>query len=67
VDLNNVNDEFREIFENADFIIAKGHGNFEMCDELAYNIYFLLKAKCWVVANELGVQNGDIVFKHQSK
>ena len=53
-------------FENADLILAKGHGNFETCSGLPYNMYFLLKSKCNVVANELCVNKGDIVFKHQS-
>ena len=63
VDWSNVSDEFRDAFENADIIISKGHGNFETCNERPENIYFLLKAKCELVAQMLGVQLGDIVFK----
>jgi len=64
VDWRNVSDEFREAFESADVIVAKGHGNFETCNERGENIYFLLKAKCAMVAEELGVKLGDIVFRH---
>ena len=51
--------------EEADLILAKGHGNFETCDQWPENVYFLLKAKCEIVSRELGVRLGDIVFKHK--
>lgn len=53
---------FLDEFNSADIIIAKGHGNFETCCDLPNNIYFILKAKCIVVANQLGVEEGSIVF-----
>jgi uncharacterized protein with ATP-grasp and redox domains len=64
VNFANVSDEFRAAFESADLILAKGHGNFETCNDRPENAYFLLKAKCTMVADELGVNLGDIVFKH---
>lgn len=67
VNFDLVSDEFRKVFEAADLLLAKGHGNFETCSNLPYNIYFLLIAKCNVVAQELGVKTGEIVFKHQQK
>lgn len=51
-------------FERADVIVAKGHGNYETCEDRSENIYCLLKAKCDMVARSLGVKLGDIVFKH---
>jgi len=57
-------DEFRSAFESAHVIIAKGHGNFETCNECRENVYFLLKAKCELVADEIGCTLGDIVFLH---
>lgn len=65
INFNQISPEFRQVFETADVILAKGHGNFETCSGLPYNIFFLLKAKCEVVARELGIDVGDIVFKHQ--
>jgi uncharacterized protein with ATP-grasp and redox domains len=64
VNWNNASDEFRAAFESADVVLGKGHGNFETCNDRRENIYFLLKAKCEMVAAELGVELGDIVFKH---
>jgi uncharacterized protein with ATP-grasp and redox domains len=60
----NISPELERTFQESEIIIAKGHGNFESCDELPYNLYFLLKAKCNVVANALSVKQGDIVFRH---
>ncbi len=60
---NNVSAEFLSAFQNADVVLSKGQGNFETCDDRPENIYFLLKAKCAVVALELGVELGDIAFK----
>jgi uncharacterized protein with ATP-grasp and redox domains len=56
---------FRNAFDSADILLGKGHGSFETCVGMDRNIFFLLKAKCDVVAGELGVKKGDIVFKHQ--
>lgn len=63
VDWNNVSREFLKAVNDADIILAKGHGNFETCDERPENFYFLLKAKCDMVAGILDVKLGDLVFK----
>ena len=65
INFERASSEFLDAFDRADCIIAKGHGNFESCEGRPGNIYFLLKAKCDVVAGELGVARGDIVFKHR--
>lgn len=64
VNWQNCSEEFKKTFAQADLIISKGHGNFETCNERSENIYFLLKAKCEIVARAAGVNLGDIVFKH---
>ena len=45
--------EFREAFENADIILAKGQGNYESL-EREKRIFFLLQVKCHIVARDLG-------------
>lgn len=55
--------EFKEIYRNAKFIISKGQGNYEGLSEEKRPIFFLLKAKCWVIADDIGVNEGDIVLK----
>jgi damage-control phosphatase, subfamily I len=58
--------EFVAALNNADVVLAKGHGNIETCSDFPQNFYFLLKAKCDVVSRALGVRTGDIVFKHKA-
>ncbi|MEJ2325736.1 MAG: ARMT1-like domain-containing protein [Chromatiaceae bacterium] len=54
---------FRERFDRATLIIAKGQANYETLSGSAAPIFFLLQAKCSVIAGELGVKQGDIVLK----
>lgn len=51
---------FQEIFNSVDLIISKGQGNFETLNESDRPIAFLFMAKCPVVANLLGVTQGEI-------
>ena len=55
--------EFRERFFGADLIISKGQGNYETLNDIQKKIIFLLKAKCPVIAREIGCQVGDLVIK----
>jgi len=54
--------EFVEIYRSADVIISKGQGNYETLSEEAGNIFFMLLAKCPVIAADLGVGIGDAVL-----
>jgi len=55
-------DEFLKIYGSADLVISKGQGNYEALSDEARPIFFLLKAKCRVVARNLGVEEGSIVL-----
>ncbi len=60
--------EFREVFQTADLIISKGQGNFESLDTVDTNgveLYFLLKAKCEVVAEMFNVPLGSLVLSRR--
>lgn len=61
--LNFCNDDFMERFKNADMIISKGQGNYEGLSGVNRSIFFLLKAKCPVIANNLEVKENDIILK----
>lgn len=67
VNWNNISREFMNTVNNADIILAKGHGNFETCDDRPENFYFLLKIKCEMVANQIGGNLGDLIFKHSRR
>ncbi len=66
INWKNVSGRFMKAVRNADVILGKGHGNFETCHDRPGNFYFLLKVKCRMVADELGVKVGDIVFSRSS-
>lgn len=57
------NKEFIEIYNSADVVISKGQGNYEALSDEKRTIYFMLKAKCPVIAKEIGVNLNDIVLK----
>ncbi|MCK4233830.1 DUF89 family protein [candidate division WOR-3 bacterium] len=61
-DSDEIRGEFKKIFDEADIIISKGHANFEALHGKRADIYFLLRAKCDVVARVIGVRKGDFVF-----
>ena len=60
--LSIVTPEFRELFGKADMVISKGQGNFETLDTVNRPVYFLLRAKCPVIAGLLGVELGSILL-----
>ncbi len=53
---------FRKIFFDVDFVIAKGQGNYETLSDVDQNIFFLLKAKCPVIAQHIGCDLGSFVI-----
>ncbi|MBW1932296.1 MAG: DUF89 family protein [Deltaproteobacteria bacterium] len=59
-------EEFRIHFEQSDMVIAKGQGNFESLSDIDKNIFFLLRAKCSVIANHLNCKIGEMIL-HRSK
>lgn len=61
--LSRSNDEFKNLFYNSDLIISKGQGNYEGLSQEKRDIFFLLKAKCSVIADDIGVQEDDIILK----
>jgi damage-control phosphatase, subfamily I len=55
--------DFKKVFEGAGFIISKGQGNYEALSNEKRPIFFLLKIKCHVIANDMGLTEGDMVLK----
>ncbi|MCK4903259.1 MAG: DUF89 family protein [Candidatus Marinimicrobia bacterium] len=50
-------------FNEADMVISKGQGNYEGLSNVSRSVFFLLKAKCKIIANDLGVNENDIILK----
>jgi uncharacterized protein with ATP-grasp and redox domains len=61
--LDDCSQAFRKRFYGADLIIAKGQGNYETLSGTEKDIFFLLKAKCPVVARDLGCASGSMVLR----
>ena len=59
-------EEFELAWSAADLIIAKGQANYEAYSQASGPLFYLLVAKCDVVARELGVSIGDLVLKANS-
>ena len=57
------NENFMEKFNAADMVISKGQGNYEGLSNVERSVFFLLKAKCHVIANDLNVKENDIILK----
>ena len=56
------NEDFLKRFKQADMIISKGQGNYEGLSDTDRPVFFLLKAKCPVIASDIGVHEDDIVL-----
>lgn len=59
--------EFMEVYNNSGFIISKGQGNYEALSNEIHPIFFILKAKCHVIGDDMGVCEGDIVLKGMNR
>lgn len=58
---------FRERFESADVVLCKGQGNYETLSDEHRDVFFLLMAKCPVVARDVGCAVGDVLLIHNSR
>jgi len=62
--LADCSNEFRVAFEAADLVISKGQGNYEtLSHSTDRQVFYLLKAKCPVIATDIGCQVGAMVVR----
>jgi uncharacterized protein with ATP-grasp and redox domains len=61
--LESCSEEFRRRFADADLIIAKGQGNYETLSDVEKDMFFILKAKCPVIARDLGCEVGEMILR----
>jgi len=54
---------FRNHFAESDLVIAKGQGNYETLSDVNKSIFFILKAKCPVIARDLGCEVGEMILR----
>ena len=63
--LKDCSEEFIQVYKNADLVISKGQANYESLEAFGKEdrrLHFLLRAKCEIVARNLGVELGQMVF-----
>jgi len=61
--LETCSQSFLDRFEDADLIVAKGQGNYETLSDVDKNVFFILKAKCPVIARDLGCEVGEMILR----
>ncbi|MDR1771679.1 MAG: ARMT1-like domain-containing protein [Hungatella sp.] len=59
--LNRTSPVFKDVYNKADVVIAKGQANYECLSEENKNIYFLLMTKCDVIAKDIGVEEKKMI------
>jgi len=61
--LQSCSHSFLNHFSSADMVIAKGQGNYETLSDVDKNIFFILKAKCPVIARDLDCEVGEMILR----
>jgi len=59
--LEECSEDFKRQFREADLVLAKGQGNYHTLRDQGKRMFYLLKVKCPVVADEFGCDEGDMV------
>lgn len=59
--LYRTSEEFQQVYQKADIVIAKGQANYECLSEESKNIFFLLMTKCKVIADDIGVPEMQMI------
>jgi uncharacterized protein with ATP-grasp and redox domains len=54
----------KQWINSYDLVISKGQGNYEGLSE-HNGLFFMLMAKCPIIASDLGVTVGDIILKYK--
>lgn len=58
--LSLIPESFRKRMEQADMIIGKGQGNYETVDVFPGDVFLILRAKCALVAEHMGIDYGQV-------
>lgn len=58
--------EFIRIFNDSEMIVSKGQGNYEALSDQDSPLFFLLIAKCPLIARHIGCSVGDLILRNVS-
>lgn len=59
-------EDFRQIYDAAPLIIAKGQANYETLSEAGPRVFCLLQVKCPVIGRDLGAPVGSVIVRQSS-
>ena len=63
--LHRCSDRFRQLYDEAELVIAKGQANYETLSAAGPRVFCLLQVKCPVIARDVGVPVGSIVLSQR--
>jgi uncharacterized protein with ATP-grasp and redox domains len=63
--LDEASEEFREIFRSAGVVLSKGQANYETLNDVERSMYFILRIKCHVIGDGMGLPNGVSILMHK--
>ncbi len=61
--LETCSEAFHRRFDEADLVISKGQGNYETISDVNKNIFFILRAKCPVIARDLRCEVSEMILR----
>ena len=61
--LDQCTEEFRNIFDQSPLVLSKGQANYETMDEKGDKVFFLLRVKCPILAEQINAPVGSLVMK----
>jgi uncharacterized protein with ATP-grasp and redox domains len=62
--LDETSDEFRRVFESAGVVLSKGQANYETLNDVERSMFYILRIKCHVIGDGMGLPNGVSVLMH---
>ena len=62
--LDEASDEFGREFKRAGVVLSKGQANYETLNDIGRSMFFILRIKCHVIGDGLGLPNGVSVLTH---
>ncbi len=59
--------DFKDLFDEAPLVLAKGQANFETIEEQGEKVFYLLRAKCPLIARVIGEPHGSLILKQSPR
>jgi uncharacterized protein with ATP-grasp and redox domains len=61
--LDQCTEEFQDLFVNSPLVLSKGQANYETMDEMGDKVFFLLRVKCPILAEQIDAPVDSLVMK----